>query len=150
MSSFTDQDFGMVESVDNNENVKGKLLIDDEEDTSILSKSTHQLNKMVAIFSVVFDKNTGPIIEWQYPADVKLEGIEFSALASGLHDTTGPDLVYFRHILNKKPVYALSVYRRHMRKGMSSRDCIMRCVGVCCGHYAYLHEHYDFLADFVE
>jgi len=105
---------------------------------------------LLAIFSVVFDKNYGPLIEWSLPEGVELEGIEFSALASGLHETSGPDFVYFAKKQKKSLFYCMGVYRRHMLPNQSSRDAIMRSVGVCCEHYAFLYEHEQFLEQFTE
>lgn len=31
---------------------------------------------------------TGNIVEWKYPSEVMLEGIEFKSMASGLHKIT--------------------------------------------------------------
>ena len=32
-----------------------------------------------------YDYETGNIVEWQYPEEIQLEGVEFKAIASGLH-----------------------------------------------------------------
>jgi len=83
---------------------------------------------------------------------LELEGIEFSALASGLHDHEGPDFIYFvKSSKNEKRLmYGMACYRRHILPGLSIRDAVMRSVGIFCTHYAFLAQHQQFLDKFVE
>ncbi|KAL1920043.1 uncharacterized protein VTP21DRAFT_1189 [Calcarisporiella thermophila] len=56
--------------------------------------STKVSSDVVAVFVSKFDTNKGNIVEWQYPADVDLSGIEFKSLPSGLH-AIDTDIIYF-------------------------------------------------------
>jgi hypothetical protein len=58
-------------------------------------------------------------------------------LASGLHNKSGPDIIYFK----KGVMFGVACYRRHLKNGRGSRDAVMRSVGVITEHYGYLQKH---------
>jgi hypothetical protein len=88
---------------------------DDSDSEQNFDIGTKGLNKSLkAIFSVVFDLRSGPKIEYQYqkrilfisflifryPEDMNLSGVEFYALASGLHSFDKVDIMYLFTLIN--------------------------------------------------
>ncbi|CAO3666733.1 unnamed protein product [Rhizopus stolonifer] len=81
-------------------------------------------SNVVAVFVVQFDVHKGNVIEWQYPAGFDLEGIEYQAICSGLHNVN-TDVLYFSR---KDSFYGISVF-----KNMSintSRGAYMKAIGL--------------------
>jgi hypothetical protein len=62
-----------------------------ESKTQIVLKQTEE--SLCGIFVVSFDKRLGNKIDWQIPAHLNLENIEFKAMASGFH-LIEKDVVY--------------------------------------------------------
>ncbi|CAG8452843.1 13366_t:CDS:2, partial [Ambispora leptoticha] len=89
--------------------------------------SIGQLPKnVVAIFVVRFDTKHGNTIEWQHPKDFDLNGVEFSAMPSGLH-LMKKDIIYFV----RPPYIGLSVYENVPTFDQSQdRGAHMAAVGI--------------------
>ncbi|EDO30639.1 predicted protein [Nematostella vectensis] len=98
---------------------------------------------IAAVFIVHFDTRKGNIIEWKYPKDADLSGVEFKALVSGSHTIT-QDFVYFK---TKDNLYGLSCYERISVENVEERGSRMKSVGILCARYTSLHEHMPFLED---
>lgn len=79
---------------------------------------------------------TSPYVR-KYPESFDCEGIEFSALASGLHNKSGPDVILFK----KGLMFGIACYKRHLKNGRGSRDAVMRSVGIVTEHYGFLLKH---------
>ncbi|KAJ3194368.1 hypothetical protein HK101_002888 [Irineochytrium annulatum] len=77
-----------------------------------------EFDHLCAVFVARFDTLRGNMIEYQYPLDVDLSGVEYQSLPSGSHAVTS-DLIYFR----KKSKYGLCAFQRHV---LTSRDAEMR------------------------
>ncbi|KAL6065617.1 DENN domain-containing protein 11 [Balamuthia mandrillaris] len=126
---------------------------DDQNELAIVERYKEQFSRdtitdtsLKAIFVVKFDINEGNVIEWQYPEDVDLTGIEFKAMASGSH-AINHDIIYFKAGDN----FGLACYSRRLMKGsIEHRGAIMRSVGVLMTSFHTLHEHKEFLADQVD
>ncbi|KAG9287432.1 hypothetical protein G9A89_023804 [Geosiphon pyriformis] len=106
-------------------------------------------SKMVAIFVVRFDTKHGNVIEWQYPDDVDLQGVEFSAMPSGLHGVE-KDVIYFA----KPPYIGLSVFQNVPTFDQSQeRGAKMAALGILvsplptCEFYGKPWRHLKFLQD---
>ncbi|KAI8981001.1 hypothetical protein BDB01DRAFT_851416 [Pilobolus umbonatus] len=88
---------------------------------------TDDINKkpynITAVFVVQFDIQKGNIIEWQYPPDVNLQGIEYQAVCSGLHKIES-DTVYF----SRKDCYGICVFQNMPIE--SGRGALMKGIGV--------------------
>lgn len=97
------------------------------------------------IFSARFDPMEGPIIEWEYQLDDKkpivIDGTEFTVMASGLHNETGPDFVYFKC----NNYYGVGCFVRHLKGNIEGRDALMRSIGIITEHYGFLPKHCKFL-----
>ncbi|CAG8483507.1 8948_t:CDS:10 [Ambispora gerdemannii] len=93
------------------------------------SKVTETINNNVSfatIFVARFDTKHGNIIEWQYPKDFDLNGVEFSAMPSGLH-LMKKDIIYFV----RPPYIGLSVYENIPTFDQSQdRGAHMAAVGI--------------------
>ena len=50
-----------------------------------LGEMITQNETISGIFVVSFDIRLGNMVEWQIPSELNLEGVEFKAIASGLH-----------------------------------------------------------------
>ncbi|OBZ89920.1 Protein LCHN [Choanephora cucurbitarum] len=81
-------------------------------------------SNLVAIFIVHFDVIRGNVIEWQYPQEVDLEGIEFQAVCSGLHRIESDVIVFSR----QPQLIGLSVFEN--RPSEQERGAQMRAIGV--------------------
>ncbi|KAI9260803.1 hypothetical protein BY458DRAFT_516347 [Sporodiniella umbellata] len=79
---------------------------------------------IVAAFVVQFDVLKGNIIEWQYPPEFDLEGIEYQAICSGLHNVDS-DILYF---CRKDLYYGISVFKNAPTH--SARGAKMKAIGV--------------------
>ncbi|KAI8388743.1 uncharacterized protein BYT42DRAFT_561070 [Radiomyces spectabilis] len=62
------------------------------------------------------------MIEWQYPQDIDLDGIEYQALCSGLHHIDS-DIIYF----SKEPYVGVSVFRQIPSE--TERGAMMKSMG---------------------
>ncbi|KAG1223741.1 hypothetical protein G6F35_004468 [Rhizopus arrhizus] len=83
-----------------------------------------ELNNIVAVFVVQFDVHKGNIIEWQYPADFNLEGVEYQAICSGLHNVDS-DILYFSR---QDKYYGISVFKNMPVD--TSRGAYMKAIGI--------------------
>lgn len=104
-------------------------------------KKQYSGNEMiVAVFVVAFDTKKGNIVEWKYPSEVVLEGIEFKSMASGLHKIE-QDFIYFK----QKQLYGLSCFEKIPVANQEERGARMKSVGLLAVGYSDLHLHKDFL-----
>ncbi|KAI9591868.1 hypothetical protein BDF19DRAFT_453327 [Syncephalis fuscata] len=78
---------------------------------------------VLAMFIVRFDTHRGNTVAWTYPENIDLNGIEFSALPSGLH-LVEDDVI-----------------------GSTERGARMAAVGLLGAKYTNLHRHVDFLQE---
>ncbi|CAB4441556.1 unnamed protein product [Rhizophagus irregularis] len=109
-------------NLENNESISPKIT-----DTPTMNdyQSDHVPN-VVAIYIVRFDTKRGNVIEWQYPEDFDLKGIEFQALPSGLH-AVNQDIIYF----TRPPFIGVCVFRNEPTFDQSlDRGAHMAAVGV--------------------
>jgi hypothetical protein len=97
-------------------------------------------NYLDVIFVVSFDIKKGNVVEWSYPKGHNLEGLEFKALASGLHNLPR-DFIYFRYM----DWYGLSCYQKLSVDSEEERGVRMKCVGVLAECYHNLGVHMEFL-----
>ncbi|CAI2166077.1 15532_t:CDS:10 [Funneliformis geosporum] len=89
------------------------------------SEDEHASN-LIAVYVVRFDTKKGNMIEWQYPEDFDLKGIEFQSLPSGLHSVS-KDMIYF----TRPPFIGLSVFRNESTLDQSvDRGAHMAAVGI--------------------
>lgn len=73
-----------------------------------------------------FDTKKGNIVEWQFPEDFNLDGIEFQAIPSGLH-AVRQDIIYF----SRPPYVGLSVFLNESTMDEShDRGAHMAAVGI--------------------
>ncbi|KAG0182624.1 hypothetical protein DFQ29_003177 [Apophysomyces sp. BC1021] len=96
-----------------------------DKDTAIHAEQSvkHSIRNVVAVFVVRFDVHRGNIIEWQYPKEFDLDGVEYQAMCSGLHRVQS-DLIYF----SKSQYFGLSVFKNVATDG--ERGAVMKAVGV--------------------
>ncbi|RKP06321.1 hypothetical protein THASP1DRAFT_25331 [Thamnocephalis sphaerospora] len=102
---------------------------------------------VLAMFIVRFDTHHGNTVAWTYPESkyIDLNGIEFSALPSGLH-LVQDDIVYF----SKNTYFGLSVFENTRLEGKEAekeRGARMAAVGLLCAKYTGLHRHVEFLKE---
>ncbi|CAG8439884.1 14435_t:CDS:10 [Funneliformis mosseae] len=101
------------------------------ESSNALSKGIKQsedehASNLVAVYVTRFDTKKGNIIEWQYPEDFDLKGIEFQSLPSGLHSVS-QDVIYF----TRPPFVGLSLFRNESTLDQSvDRGAHMAAVGI--------------------
>ncbi|RIA94531.1 hypothetical protein C1645_759914 [Glomus cerebriforme] len=109
-------------NLENDESVSPKIM----EQSSINGSQDDHVSNVVAIYIIRFDTKRGNIIEWQYPEDFDLKGVEFQALPSGLH-TVSQDIIYF----TKPPFVGLCAFRNEPTLDQSlDRGAHMAAVGV--------------------
>ncbi|KAL1924435.1 uncharacterized protein VTP21DRAFT_4089 [Calcarisporiella thermophila] len=112
---------------------------DDQEDCEEQYESN-----VVGVFVAKFDITKGNTIEWQYPADIDLEGVEFKAIPSAIHNVS-KDVIYFSH----PPYIGLCVFEN--RPFAEERGARMRSVGLLVvptlesGKCGQVWRHLDFL-----
>ncbi|KAI7904847.1 uncharacterized protein BX663DRAFT_330231 [Cokeromyces recurvatus] len=82
-------------------------------------------NNILAVFIVQFDVHKGNVIEWQYPNDVDLEGVEYQAICSGLHRVES-DIIYFY----RQDKYGISVFRNIATNSIEERGACMKAIGL--------------------
>ncbi|KAK4520755.1 uncharacterized protein ATC70_006635 [Mucor velutinosus] len=80
-------------------------------------------NNIVAVFVVEFDVHKGNVIEWQYPPEFDLKGVEYQAICSGLHRVEN-DIIYF----SRENGYGISVFQ-NMPTDVE-RGAYMKAIGV--------------------
>lgn len=102
----------------------------------------HNTELIVAVFVVAFDTKKGNIIEWSYPEDIQLDGIEFRAMASGFH-TVNSDFIYFKH----NQLFGLSCYEKLSVDSEEERGARMKSIGLLAASYSSLHKHMEFLQE---
>ncbi|XP_064398551.1 DENN domain-containing protein 11-like [Halichondria panicea] len=95
---------------------------------------------IVAVFVVAFDTKKGNLVEWRYPEEVLLSGVEFKSMASGLHNMQ-KDFIYFK----QNQLFGLSCYVKIPVANQEERGARMKCVGLLAVGYSNLHLHMDFL-----
>merc|ERR1711998_445992 len=95
---------------------------------------------IVAVFVAHFHTREGNIIEWQYPEDVDLSGVEFKAIASGCHQND-TDFIYFKHA----DYYGLACFHKLSTSDLDERNARMRSVGCFVRHHYVLRQHQSFL-----
>ncbi|GAN00971.1 sphingosine kinase [Mucor ambiguus] len=89
----------------------------------IIIRSRKISNNIVAVFVVQFDVHKGNVIEWQYPLDFDLKGVEYQAICSGLHRIEN-DIIYF----SRENGYGISVFQ-NMPTNVE-RGAYMKAIGV--------------------
>ncbi|KAG2223392.1 hypothetical protein INT45_002887 [Circinella minor] len=98
-----------------------------ERTTEIISDDMTKIveNNVIAVFVARFDVLHGNTIEWQYPKEIDLDGIEYQAICSGHHNIRS-DIIYF----TKPPYFGVSVFRKVDNAEEGQRGACMRSVGV--------------------
>ncbi|OZJ03121.1 hypothetical protein BZG36_03868 [Bifiguratus adelaidae] len=105
---------------------------------------------VVAVFVARFDTTKGNIIAWQFPADIALEGVEFKAICSGLHNVNS-DMIYFNH----DAYYGVAAYLNTPTRSSESRGSHMLSCGILVkpteesGRCGAIWRHTNFLATVV-
>ena len=89
----------------------------------------------VAVF--YFDPREGNVVEWCFPPSLDAESSEFSAIASGMHESPA-DFVYFRH----GRLYGLSCFHKLRTGDAEERDVRMRAVAAFSPELEPLHRHH--------
>lgn len=79
-------------------------------------------------------------MEWRYPAEVYLEGVEFKSIASGLHKIP-KDFIYFK----QNQLFGLSCFEKIPVASHEERGARMKSVGLLAVGFSDLHFHMDFL-----
>jgi hypothetical protein len=82
----------------------------------------------------------GNVVEWIYPEEMNLEGVEFRAMASGFH-TVENDFIYFKH----NQLFGLGCYHKVSVDSIEERGARMKTVGLLAVSYSNLHSHMSFL-----
>ncbi|KAI9285375.1 hypothetical protein BC943DRAFT_44766 [Umbelopsis sp. AD052] len=91
-------------------------------DTSTTQQSSENV---VAVFVARFDVHRGNVIEWQYPADMNLDGVEYQAICSGLHSIS-QDTIYFKKGSN----FGISAFEnKAVNENTEERGARMMAVG---------------------
>ncbi|KAJ3332280.1 hypothetical protein HDU76_000770 [Blyttiomyces sp. JEL0837] len=102
---------------------------------------------VVAVFLARFDTLQGNMIEYKYPPEIDLSGVEYQSIPSGAHILTN-DVIYFR----KSEYYGICAFSRHVlpqdEAGREKeRGARIRAVGVLSASYTGLHRHLPFLRE---
>ncbi|GBB97021.1 hypothetical protein RclHR1_00290019 [Rhizophagus clarus] len=109
-------------NLENNESISPKTA----EPSPMNESQSDHVSNVVAIYIVRFDTKKGNMVEWQYPEDFDLKGIEFQALPSGLH-AVSKDIIYF----TRPPFIGVCVFRNEPTFDQSlDRGAHMAAVGV--------------------
>ncbi|KAJ2958824.1 hypothetical protein NQZ79_g5678 [Umbelopsis isabellina] len=98
-----------------------------EEQSSSSSNATNvgTAANIVAVFVSRFDIHSGNVIEWQYPSDVDLTGVEYQSICSGLHSIS-QDTIYFKKGNN----FGVSAFEnKAMLENTEERGARMMAVG---------------------
>ncbi|KAJ3112105.1 hypothetical protein HDU96_004940 [Phlyctochytrium bullatum] len=112
---------------------------------SDVEEDEEDFERVYAIFVARFDTLRGNMIEYQYPPDADLSGVEYQSLPSGAH-AVNSDVIYFR----KGSYYGICAFQRHV---LTARDAEMqkergarvRSVGIVATSFSGLHRHLPFL-----
>ncbi|KAI8643641.1 hypothetical protein BD408DRAFT_481947 [Parasitella parasitica] len=91
--------------------------------TIVQSETFEVKNNIIAVFVVQFDVHQGNVIEWQYPEEFDLKGVEYQAICSGLHRIEN-DIIYF----SRENGYGVSVFR-NMPSDVE-RGAYMKAIGI--------------------
>ncbi|KAI8090248.1 uncharacterized protein B0P05DRAFT_530004 [Gilbertella persicaria] len=83
-------------------------------------------NDILAVFVVHFDITKGNVVEWQYPPDIDLEGIEYQAICSGLHKIESDVILFTR----QKHQLGLCVFENKPTRDHANRGAYMKAIGV--------------------
>jgi len=111
-----------------------------------LVRSPLDTSNLTAVFVVTFDTRSGNIIEWVYPINLNLDGIEFKSLPSGSHKLQN-DFVYFKY----GDMYGFACYEKLILSHSElERGARMKSVGVLAPSFEYLHLHKPFLEEQVK
>jgi hypothetical protein len=107
---------------------------------------------LLGIFVVSFDTKRGNTVEWQIPQELRLERIEFKAMASGFHLIQN-DLVYFS--LPPLPpshndMYGLAAFQSQRIDSSEERNVRMKSVGLIAKSYKFLRKYVTFLKNQVK
>ncbi|GAB5590680.1 hypothetical protein Unana1_05580 [Umbelopsis nana] len=124
--------------------------------SSNYTKSTTFENavNVVAVFVSRFDVHRGNIIEWQYPDDIELGGVEYQSICSGLHsishDTIG--LTHGRRFFKRGANFGVSAFEnKAVNENTEERGARMMAVGCLVvptpdtGSCGQVWHHVDFL-----
>ncbi|KAL5467702.1 hypothetical protein EMCRGX_G031965 [Ephydatia muelleri] len=136
--------------------IDGSIYSDDDNDSTAVTRTAsenidapkkHQTRMqfsgnelVVAVFVTAFDMKKGNMIEWNYPAGVNLDGVEFNSMVSGAH-TISKDFVYFKH----NQLFGLSCFEKIAVANEAERGVRMKSVGLLAVGYSDLHTHQEFL-----
>ncbi|KAI8578282.1 hypothetical protein K450DRAFT_248079 [Umbelopsis ramanniana AG] len=114
---------------------------------SVSSTTQQSSENIVAVFVARFDVHRGNVIEWQYPADMNLDGVEYQAICSGLHSIS-EDTIYFKKGSN----FGISAFEnKAVNENTEERGARMMAVGCLVtptpetGSCGQLWHHIDFL-----
>eukprot|EP00116_Pleurobrachia_bachei_P012190 sb/3472452/ len=101
--------------------------------------------KLCAIFVVAFDTREGNVIEWCYPDDYDLTGVEFKAMPSGAHNVQH-DVVVFEVNGN----FGMAAFMMKQVENTAERGARMKSVGVVTRNYPSLSPHEERLVEFAQ
>lgn len=113
--------------------------LDENQNVEALIRTDAQLN-LCGLFVVAFDTKRGNVIEWQIPASLNLDNVEFKAMASGFH-LMDMDVVYFC----KDDMYSMAVFGILRSNDSSERNVRMKSVGVMAKSFKSLKRYVPFL-----
>ncbi|KAJ5070065.1 protein lchn [Anaeramoeba ignava] len=123
-------------SIESNQEYDPKIIEEDE--------PKQNLEGILSIFLIRFDIKKGNIIEYFYPNDFDISGVEFKALASGLHDVQN-DIIMFKF----KQFFGISYYFKQELKQedeiKKERGVRMRSIGVLSPTFVSLNSHINSL-----
>ncbi|KAJ3037506.1 hypothetical protein HDV00_001619 [Rhizophlyctis rosea] len=117
----------------------------------LLPKHEHfdeDVDRVVAIFVTRFDTLRGQVIDYKYPEDADVTGLEYTTLPSGSHNLE-TDVIYFEH----KQAYGVAALASHMISEDETdarereRGARTGSIGIISTVYAGLHRHLPFLKE---
>ncbi|XP_013774275.1 protein LCHN-like [Limulus polyphemus] len=97
---------------------------------------------IVCVFVVAFESRTGNIVEWVYPEECDVSGLEFKAFVSGAHRVQH-DFIYFK----QGQAFGLACFENMKVDCETERGARMKSVGILSPNYAVLHKHKEFLQE---
>ncbi|KAJ3049138.1 hypothetical protein HK097_009828 [Rhizophlyctis rosea] len=106
------------------------------------------MERVIAVFVARFDTLRGQVIEYKYPEDADVSGLEYTTLPSGAHNLK-TDVIYFEH----EQKYGVAALASHMISNDDAdarereRGARVRSVGIISTGYAGLHRHLPFLKE---
>lgn len=106
----------------------------------LLNSTLSHIGSLIAVFTAEFDNASGNLITWTWPsAHQELAGIEFKAIASGMHNLT-EDYVLFTH----GEAFGLAAF--HCAGAASdARGAHMQAIGALSSSLEGLRQHLPFL-----